>query len=266
MFSPYMRRILIDILLGISAIFGLLYFGLFYNLYEEQSFFYFFISRFHFFMLGNVPLNISTIVYCIQRCLLLILPLIMLTTIHPRKNFNKSNILKTLFISIGVCYFLANSWIIYFMIEKGISPVLNASIPAIFTSGTLRESIIEATDACYQFQYNDGHVFNTIIWNSYDLWGIVFSFIQGFLYINLAMNLKNHRQVFFTKYIIITVISIALPMLYTALMAANHINTPSYSVISWSGRNLFLFFQSFFICIALKIASTSKAFWSDILF
>lgn len=258
MFSPYMRRILIDILLGISAVFGFIY--------AKDALIDFLISRFHFYISGDVPLNVSTIAYCIQRFLLFILPFIMLTTIQPRKHFNKSNILKTLFITIGVCYFLANSWIIYFIVEKGITPVLNASIPAIFTSGALRDTIIEATNECYLFQYGDGHVFNTIIWNSYDLWGIAFSFIQGFLYINLAMNLKNHRQVFFTKYIIITVVSIALPMLYTALMATNHINTPGYNAISWGGRNLFLIFELIFICMALRLSSSSKAFWSDILF
>ena len=258
MFSPYIKRILIDVLLGISLLFGLLY--------AKDTFIDFLISLFHFNHSGDTSLNLSAIAYCITRIITIFLPLIMLTSIKPQKNFNKRNILSGMFITMGICYFLANSWVFYFMINHDITSVLNASIPAMFTGGDLKQSIITATTECYLFQYENAHVFNTIVWNSYDLWGILFSIIQGILYITLAINIQNHRRTFLNRYILIAIISVFVPILYTTLMAENHVANQSFNALTWGGRNMFLIFETLFICMALKLASSSKAFWSDILF
>ena len=97
MLSPYLKRILIDIILFIA--FGL---GLFY---AYKVFLDFLISLFHF----DGTRNISSIAYCIQRMLHIFLPLVMLTVF---KKISKIKIFKAMFFSIGCCYLLANTWVI----------------------------------------------------------------------------------------------------------------------------------------------------------
>ncbi|MDY3927947.1 MAG: hypothetical protein SOZ34_01115 [Clostridia bacterium] len=246
MFSPYLKRILIDICLGVALLIGLYYFKI--------NFIDFLISLFHF----NDKVNISSLVYCIQRCIFVIIPLIMLSS---NSKFPKAAILKYFFIIIGVCYILANTWIFPFLKDNSFSTLLTASIPRIFANDALRAQIDEATSQCYLFQYNNAYVFNYLIWNSYDLFAVLFSIIQGVLYIQLGLNFFGHKSYVVRKFIIISVVSLVLPLLYTFLIRMD------FSIpYEWGTRNILLLFEALFIIIAMHLASSSKAFWSDVMY
>lgn len=246
MLSPFLKRVLIDILLVLSLVFS--------GLYIKIVFLDYLISLFHFFDM----VNISSVAYIIQRVLLMIVPLIMLTL---KTKLPRIVILKYIFIAIGVCYFLGNTWVIFFLQENSISTLLTASIPTIFTSGALRQEVIEAVDVCYQFQYNNAYVFNYLVWASYDLFGVLFSTIQGILFILLGLHMNSRKKVVLNKFLLVIVVSLVVPILYYVIIKANF-SFPS----EWGTRNLLVLASCISTYFAMKLASSSTAFWMDILY
>ncbi len=246
MFSPYLKRILIDICFVCALLLAILFLKI--------SFIDFLISLFHF----NDKVNISSLAYCIQRCVYILIPLIMLSY---NSKIPKALILKIAFIIIGICYLLGNTWIFFFLAENSFSTLLTASIPNIFANDALKAQIAEATNQCYLFQYNDAYVFNYLIWNSYDLFAVLFSTIQGILYIQLGLNYLNHKKYVIKKFILITTLSLILPLIYTFAIKMDF-GFP----YDWSVRNILLIFEAIFIIIAMYLASSSKTFWSDVMY
>ena len=82
MFSPYLRKIVVDILLFVALVLAIYY--------CKQDFIDFLISLFHF---GD-KVNLSSLSYIAQRACLVLVPLIMLTN---NKGTPKRKILKILF-------------------------------------------------------------------------------------------------------------------------------------------------------------------------
>ncbi len=243
--SPYLKRIIIDIFLFIA--FGLGFF------YAYKVFIDFLISLFHFSGTRNIP----SIAYCIQRALHILIPLVMLTAF---KNFSKIKLFKVIFFVIGCCYLLANTWIINYMIDNSFMDLVYGSIPRWFASGDFDKIITDSWKNLYIFQYNKAMVFNYLIWDSYDLWGILFSTIQGILYIRLSFDLDTSRPNVLRKILMIFVLSVAFPWIYNIVVLKNLIFSAA-----WAQKNILLIFELFFVFIALNIAASSRNFWHDVL-
>ena len=252
MFSPYLKRILIDICFASALILCILF--------CKISFVDFLISLFHF----QDKVNISSLVYCIHRILLVLLPLILLSRSNK---FPKIIVLKYIFIAMGICYLLGNTWIFFFLSEHSFSELINASVPNLFASETIRARTADALSICYNFQYQDAYVFNYLTWNSYDLFGVLFSTIQGILYIQLGIKLHSSKRYVLNKFILITVLSLVIPLFYTFVIQANFPTLQNFELLSdWSERNVLLIFSSSLIIIALRLAATSRSFWSDVMY
>ena len=245
MLSPYLKRIIIDVFLFVAFACGFFYT---YNVFMD-----FLISLFHF----EGTRNLSSIVYCIQRSLQIVIPIIMLTIF---KNFSKIKIFKVIFFVMGCCYIVANTWIINYVIDNSFMDLVYASIPRWFSNGELGQVIENSWNNVYSFQYNNAMVFDYLIWDSYDLWAVLFSIIQGILYICLSIDLDTSRPRVLRKFLLILFLSIAFPWGYNLFVQKNWIFSAA-----WAQKNIVLVFESFFIFIALNIAATSRNFWHDVL-
>ncbi len=245
MLSPYLKRIIIDISLVLAFLFG--------ALYAKQVFIDFLISLFHF----SNKINISSLAYVVARSLFILVPLIMLTT---KTVVSKNKLLKCFFYIIGICYILGNTWVFYYLKEQPFSHILTASIPQWLAGPELKEKINNSINIVYSVQYNKALVFNYLIWNCYDLFGIIFSFIQGFLYINLARKLDGHRADVVKSFILITVLSLALPFVHMLLVEGTF-----YLPVEWNKRNIMLIFEAVFIIFSLKMSASNKMFWADVM-
>ena len=221
--SPYLKRIIIDILLFVAFAFGFFYT---YNVFLD-----FLISLFHFEGTRNIP----SIAYCIQRSLYILIPIVMLTV---SKNFSKIKLFKGIFFVIGCCYLIANTWIINYMLNNSFMDLVYASIPRWFASGELGQVIEDSWNNLYLFQYNNAMVFNYLIWDSYDLWAILFSTIQGILYIRLSIDLDTSRPRVLRKLLVILLLSVAFPLIYNIVVQKNWIFSSA-----WAQNNIMIVFE-----------------------
>lgn len=246
MFSPYLRRIVVDILIFVALALAIFY--------CKQDFIDFLISLFHF---GN-KVNLSSVSYITQRASLVLIPLIMLTN---NKGMPKRKILKGLFFAIGICYLLGNTWVISYLIDasfskEAFSNLWLSSVPVWFAD----DAVYQAKDAVYAFQYNNAYVFNYINWDSYNLYGIIYSFFMGIIYIRFALKINERMNIVFKRYVFILIMLIAIPLFNNVLFEKSFM----YSDL-WESKNILLIFSIFFISVALKLASYSRNFWNDII-
>ncbi len=245
MFSPYLKRIVIDMVLVIA--FGM---GIFY---VYKVFLDFLISLFHF----EGTRNLSSIAYCVYRILYILIPIIMLTIF---KNMSKMRVFKIIFMAIGICYLVSNIWIINYMIDNNPIDLFYGSIPKWFSKGELGEIMTNSWNNIYLYQYNKAMVFNYLIWDTYDLFGVLFSIIQGILYIQLSLILDTSRVRVMRKYTLIIAVSILIPLLYNILIQGQWFYSSA-----WLNKNILMIFENLFILVALKLAASSRNFWRDIL-
>lgn len=245
MLSPYLKRIVIDAVLMIA--FGM---GIFYC---YKVFLDFLISLFHF----EGTRNLSSIAYCVYRILYILLPPVMLTI---SKNVSKMNVFKSIFMAIGICYLISNTWIIYYMIDNNPMDLIYGSIPRVFTKGELLETVKRSWNSILFYQYNNAMVFNYLIWDTYDLFGVVFSTIQGILYIQLSLILDTSRVRIMRKYTLIIVLSILIPLLYNICIQGKWFYSST-----WMNKNVLMIFENLLILVALNLAASSRNFWHDIL-
>ncbi len=246
MLSPYLKRIMIDALLLVA--FG---FGLFY---AYKVFIDFLISLFHF----EGTRNLSSIAYCVYRTLFIIIPIIMLSM---SKKISKMKVFKIVFMIIGICFLLGNTWVIYYLANGG-SPMalLYGSVPKWFWFGELGTLAAESWDKICVYQYDTVLVFNYLIWDSYDLFNVIFSTIIGILYIQLSIILDTSRRRVMKKITQIFALSFILPVLYNMVVRKNFL--PSGT---WSNKNILLMFESAFMLVSLNLAASSRSFWHDVL-
>lgn len=248
MLSPYLKRIVIDVLLATALILGLFY--------AYKVFIDFLISLFHF--EGTMgTLNIASISYCIQRTLFIIIPMVMLTVL---KNFPKMKIFKAMFYTIGITYLLGNTWIIYYVLNNSPADLFYGSIPVWFQYGRIGMLAENAWNNLVSYQFSNALVFNYLIWDSYDLFGVIFSTIQGILYIRLAKVLDTSRKIVMKNIILVSVLSFVFPWAYNIVIRKRFIFTND-----WANRNILLIFESLFIVVALKFAASSRSFWHDVI-
>lgn len=245
MLSPYLRRIMIDALLVIALILG--------GLYVYQIFIDFLISLFHF----DGTVNVSSIAYCVQRTLFILLPLIMLTAVNK---LPKLKILQGMFFLMGVCYILANSWVIYYATENNPMNLLYGSVPKIFYRGQFGETAKAAWESLVKYQYDRAMVFNYLVWDSYDLWAVIFSTVIGIMYIRFALILDTGRKKILKEYLKINILLVVLPFIYNMLIRQRWMVSGT-----WATRNIYLIFGAFFVYAALVMASTQRSFWHDVL-
>ncbi len=245
MLSPYLKRIVIDAVLMIALGMGIFYI---YKVFLD-----FLISLFHF----EGTRNLSSIAYCVYRILYILLPPIMLTI---SKNVSKMNVFKSIFMTIGICYLISNSWVIYYMIDNNPMDLIYGSIPKWFSNGELGEVMTSSWNNLYLFQYNKAMVFNYLVWDAYDLFGILFSTIQGILYIQLALILDTSRVRIMRKYTLIIVLSILIPLLYNICIQGKWFYSSA-----WMNKNVLMIFENLLILVALNLAASSRNFWHDIL-
>ncbi len=245
MMSPYLKRIFIDAVLIAAFAMGILY--------AYKVFLDFLISLFHF----EGTRNISSIAYCAFRILYILIPPIMLTI---SKNMPKLSIFKLIFMVIGICYLISNTWIINYMIDNNPMDLIYGSIPKWFANGELGEIMTNSWNNLYLYQYNKAMVFNYLVWDAYDLFGVLFSTIQGILYIQLALILDTSRVRIMRKYTLIIVLSILVPWLYNILIQKRWIYSSA-----WMSKNVLMIFENLLILVALNFAASSRNFWHDIL-
>lgn len=245
MLSPYLKRIMIDALLLVA--FG---FGLFY---AYKVFIDFLISLFHF----EGTRNLSSIAYCVYRTLFIILPVIMLSM---SKKISKMKVFKVIFMIMGICFLLGNSWIIYYMTDGTPINLLYGSVPKWFWNGELGEMASRAWDELCLYQYDNAIVFNYLIWDSYDLFNVIFSTIQGILYIQLSLILDTSRRRVMKKITQIFVLSFILPIIYNIICRKSF-----FASGTWLNKNILLMFESAFLLVSLNLAASSRSFWHDVL-
>lgn len=245
MLSPYLKRIIIDAVLMIALGMGLFY--------AHKVFLDFLISLFHF----DGTRNLSSIAYCLYRSLYILIPFIMLTV---SKNMSKMAVFKSIFMAIGICFLVSNTWIIYYIINNNPMDLIYGSIPKWFSNGELGEIMTSSWNNLYLYQYNNAMVFNYLVWDSYDLFGVIFSTIQGILYIQLSLDLDTSRVRVMKKYTLIVVLTIIIPWLYNILVRGQWIYSSA-----WLGKNILMVFETILILVALNIAATSRNFWHDVL-
>ena len=246
MFSPFLKRIVIDMLLGVALLLGILYF--------REVFFDFLVSLFHFYS----SINLSSLAYTAMRFIGMFIPIIFIATFGDAVTKNK--VLKILFIIIGVCYMLGNTWIFYYIGEGPVKDLFLACLPRWIGGPELRASVEAAVNNLYKIQYDRALILNYIVWDTYSLYGIIFSFIQGYLYITLGLSINSHRNIVVRKFFFITLLSFLLPMLHTVL-----INGTVFISSSWGKRNVMLIFENVLILLALRFSATSKMLWADII-
>lgn len=246
MFSPFLKKIVIDLSLFVAFMLGLFY--------CREDFLDFLISLFHF---GD-KVNLSSIAYIIQRAVFVFIPMIMIAT---KTKFPKYVIIKGMFIAIGVCYLLGNTWVIYYLAHNGFSGESFANLwygsyPAWLSNDTVEA----AKQALYDFQYTNAFVFNYIIWDSYNLFGVIFSFVMSYLYFRFAKRLGGHMRKVCGRYLAVSLFAVITPIAYDAIFQ----NVFPFSDL-WGEKNVLLIFSTVFIYIALRLSSSSRTFWSDII-
>ncbi len=245
MLSPYLKRIVIDALLFVA--FGM---GVFY---VYKVFLDFLISLFHF----EGTRNLSSIAYCAYRALYILIPLIMLTI---SKKISKMSVFKSIFMVIGICYLVSNTWIINYMIDNNPIDLLYGSIPKWFSKGELGEIMTSSWDKMHLYQFDNAMVFNYLVWDTYDLFGVLFSIIQGVLYIQLSLILDTSRLRIMRKFTLIVVLSILIPLLYNMFIRGQWFYSST-----WLNKNILMIFENVFILVALNLAASSRNFWHDVL-
>lgn len=246
MFSPYLRRIVVDILLFVSLCLAIYY--------CKQDFIDFLISLFHF----DDKVNVSSVAYIAQRASLVLIPLIMLTN---NKGMPKRTMIRALFFIIGICYFLGNTWIISYLIDNSFSKeaILNLGLSSI-PVWNANDAVYQAKAAVYAFQYNNAYVFNYINWDAYNLYAILYSTIMGVLYIRFALGMNDRMKNVFKRYVFILILFMAIPLLHNVVIEKIFM----YSGL-WTSKNILLLFSMFLIAVALKLSTYSVSFWNDVI-
>ena len=146
------------------------------------------------------------------------------------------------------------------MIDNNPMDLLYGSIPKWLAKGELGEIVTSSWNSMCVYQYNKAMVFNYLIWDSYDLFGVLFSTIQGILYIQLSLILDTSRVRVMRKYTLIVVLTILLPLLYNILIRSQWFYSGT-----WLNKNILIIFETIFVLTALNLAASSRNFWHDVL-
>lgn len=201
-------------------------------IYVKDVFFDFILSLVYY-----IKFNAPSIAYLILRIITILCPLILLTPLS--KKIKRVSKFRVIFFITGVCYLFGNTWIVYFLAKEPAS--------ALFDINQL-----------VAVQRGDALVLNYLVWNCFTLWSVLFSTVQGILYLFLSKKIMGHRKPALLLWGIILLISFCLPILYSLLDS-----TANY--IDWMRKDIYILLSQLFVYIALLLAGTDRYDWSEFL-
>lgn len=226
MFQENIKRIIIDMCIVFAILLSIYYLA---TTHVE-----FMISYFHFRLL-----NVSAISYTLMRCLYLMLPLLLLVP-NNRHGLPKIKRLKYLFYAFSILYLLGSTWLIHYLADNPISSF---------------------ADFEYTYSYLQGNalVFDYLVWDVYDPWGVLFSFVQAIIYFLLGHYISKSKTKTVILFWISLALSVLLPFLYIYLISSREFFTSM-----WLQKNVVLFASGLLIATGLTIARSSSGLWGDV--
>lgn len=208
-------------------IFGALVFG---GVYIYQVFAPFLLSLFYY-----LKLNIPSIAYIFLRSVNLLCPLLLFTIAATKSNTAKC--LRMVFNITGICYLLGNTWVIYFLVLG--NPV---------------SALLDVTQLTF-VQRSEALVLNYLMWNCFSLWNILFSTVQGILYLLMARQIMYSRRKTLRIGGIICIISVVVPIICGVT------NPSLQNYVSWIRNNVFFLLSQISIYTAMLVAGTNRKDW-----
>ena len=226
MFQENLKRIIIDMCIVFAILLSIYYLA---TTHVE-----FMISLFHFQMI-----NVSAISYTLMRSLYLLLPLLLLVP-QSRHGIPKIKKLKWVFYLFGIFYILGTTWAIHYLIDNPISSFADF-------------------DFTHDYLQSNALVFDYLVWDTYDLWGVLFSFIQATVYFLIGHYISKSKTKTVILFWISLILSILLPFIYVYLLSGRDAFTSM-----WLQKNVVLFASGLLTASALTIARNSSGLWGDV--
>lgn len=226
MFKASLKRILVDACFFIAIFFS------FY--YLATTHFSFMLSLFHYRMF-----NLPAISYTLMRFVYILLPVFLLV---PPLRTTKIRRIKVSLYFMGILYLIGNTWIFYFLRDNPMSAMSDYNL-------------------LEQYLRLNALNFDYLVWDTYDMYGILFSTIQAALYILLGYHIGRRRKHALLFYWLTVACSILFPVIYVYLIS----NIGEFSS-QWLQKNTVLFAASIFMGVGLTIARTSRGIWDNVIF
>lgn len=226
MFQDNIKRITLTISFVISIALSLYYLA--------TTHFSFMLSLFHYQMF-----NSSAIAYTLMRFVYVLVPILIFV---PQLKIEKVKRIKYTFYILGILYLVGSTWIFYFFADNSLSAF----------------SDMESVKNYLQMHALN---FDYLVWDSYDLWGPVFSVIQAVLYFLFGYAIDKQRKRAILFYWLSLIVSIVFPFIYVFGISG----TGSFSSL-WLQKNIVLFTAGVFTGAGLHIASTSRAVWIETIY
>lgn len=188
--------------------------------------------------------NIPSISYTIMCFFHALFPLLLIT---PPLLFSRRAWLKGYFFAMGAFYLLGNTWIFYFLAQNPVSDLFNTAV-------------------LHQFQQSRALTLNYLSWATYDLWGVLFSAIQGAIYIYLGCIIDKRITKTFISYVAVTVNSLLFPLLYCFFTIGTSFEAiiGDETVNLYLNKNLMLIALDIFVSAAMFLASGVKGLWFEL--
>lgn len=209
---------------AVSAAFSLYYFA--------TTHFEFMLSLFHY-----MKFNLSSISYTLIRILQVLFPVILFV---PEKFTDKPSTLKVMLLLTGILYITGSSWILHCLFDS--------SFPG-----------FGDTEAVKQYLQLNALNFGYLMWDSYDIFSVVFSLIQAAVHIALANCIACVRRKTIALYVTTTVLNILFPVLYVFVI----LGTGEFSSM-FLQKNTVLIVAELFLCAGFLIAGTSRRLWEAV--
>lgn len=187
------------------------------------------LSLFHYRMF-----NLSALAYTFMRLVYILMPIFFLV---PSFAAEKAKRLKIIFYLMSALYILGNSWIIYFLADNPVSAL-----------GNINEMKIYLQQNALNFDY--------LVWDSYDLYGILFSTIEAVIYFFTGYYIEKDSKKTTKFYWASLICSILLPLLYVFVLSG----VGEFSSM-WLTKNTVVFTSGIFMGIALQLLSGSQYLW-----
>lgn len=224
MFEENLKRITATFFFVVALVFNLYYL--------KTTHFEFMLSLFHYRMF-----NASALAYTVMRFAYILLPIFFVV---PALAIEKVKRLKITFYIIAVMYIIGNSWIIYFLAENPFS-------------------MFNDMYAVMDYLQLNALNFDYLVWDSYDLYGILFSTVEAVIYWFVGYYIDKDAKKATTFYWVSLILSIILPFIYVFVLSG----IGSFSSM-WLRKNTVIFTSGIFMGISLQIASTSQRLWYNL--
>lgn len=197
--------------------------------YLATTHFEFMISLFHY-----MKFNLSSISYTLLRFFQILLPIFAFV---PEKFTDKSRVLQIVLYAIGILYITGSSWIVYCLAANPVSSLGNVEFMR-------------------QYLQLNALNFGYLVWDSYDVFAVLFSVIEAALYIACAYSISRVRRRTVVLYVTLTVLSLSLPFLYVYLI----LGTGEFSTM-FLQKNTVLIVSQILMCVGFAVAGTSRRLW-----